>query len=341
MLPSSILKISQLNLPAPLVVIVGPTAIGKTDIAIRLAERLGGEIVSADSRIFYRGMDIGTAKPTQAEQARAPHHLINVTDPDKIWSLADFQGAATQAIADIQARDRLPFLVGGTGQYIRAVLQGWDLPAQVPDLALRAALEAWAQVVNPAGLHRRLALLDPEAAAVIDFRNVRRTIRALEVILRTGQRFSAQRQRVSTPYSLLMIGLTRSREELYQRVDQRIQTMLDVGFVDEVRGLLALGYSPDLPTLSAIGYREIVAYLRGRMTLNEAVVQMKRSTRRFVRHQGAWFNEKDPAIHWFGMESDTESQIESLIRNRSAWNLPGAPLDIADLKASEEPTGEG
>lgn len=323
MLTSNILKISQLDLPAPLVVIVGPTAVGKTEIAIRVAESMGGEIVSADSRLFYRGMDIGTAKPTPAEQARVPHHLIDVTEPDQIWSLAVFQQAAAQAIAEIQARDRLPFLVGGTGQYVRAVLQGWDLPPQEPDPGLRAALERWAGGVGPDGLHQRLARLDPEAAAVIDPRNVRRTIRALEVILRTGRRFSAQRQRAASPYSLLVIGLKRPRAELYQRIDQRIQAMLEARFVDEVSALLARGYSPDLPTMSAIGYREIGAYLQGRMTLDEAVTQMKRLTRRFVRHQGAWFSEKDPQIHWLGMSSETECQIEALIRDRSAWMLPG------------------
>ena len=325
---SSTLKMSQLNLPAPVVVIVGPTAVGKTEIAIRVAEAIGGEIVSADSRLFYRGMDIGTAKPTPAEHSRVPHHLIDVTDPDQVWSLADFQSAAAQAIMEIQARDRVPFLVGGTGQYIRAVLQGWTLPPQAPDLALRAFLENWADVEGAYGLHHRLALLDPDAAASIDARNVRRTIRALEVIFLSGQRFSVQRQRGASPYSLLMIGLKRPRAELYQRVDQRIQAMLDAGFVDEVRGLLARGYSPDLPTLSAIGYREMIAYLRDRMTLDEAMMQMKRKTRRFVRHQGAWFSEDDPMIHWLEVGPETEFQIEALIRDPDAWTLPGPLKDI-------------
>lgn len=325
---SSILKMSQLNLPAPLVVIAGPTAVGKTEIAIRVAEAIGGEIVSADSRLFYRGMDIGTAKPSLAERLRVPHHLIDVRYPDQVWSLADFQQAAAQAIREVHARGRVPFLVGGTGQYIRAVLQGWDLPPQTPDPALRAALEGWASREGGDRLHHRLALLDPEAAANIDARNVRRTIRALEVILRTGQKFSAQRQRGGSPYSLLVIGLKRPREALYARVDQRIQTMIDVGFVDEVRSLLANGYSPDLPTLSAIGYREMVAFLRGEITLDEAVVQIKRKTRRFVRHQGAWFNEDDPAIHWFEVGPETETQIEALIRDPAAWTLPGALMDM-------------
>jgi tRNA dimethylallyltransferase len=186
---SSILKISHLEVRSPLVVIAGPTAVGKTEIALRLAERLGGEIVSADSRLFYRGMDIGTAKPSREEIQRVPHHLIDVALPDERWSLAVFQQAAQQAVAEIHARDRLPLLVGGTGQFVWAVIQGWDIPAQVPDTRLREALERWAAQLGPYGLHQRLFVLDPDAAAFIDPPNVRRTIRALEVIFRTGTAF--------------------------------------------------------------------------------------------------------------------------------------------------------
>ncbi len=321
---SSILKISHLNIPNPLVVIVGPTAVGKTSLALELAWRTGGEIVSADSRLFYRGMNIGTAKPTAEELARVPHHLIDVAEPNETWSLAVFQRAARSVIAEIQARDRLPFLVGGTGQYIRAVIQSWEIPPQSPDTALRKVLENWAEQVGPVGLHERLSRLDPQAASTIDARNVRRTIRALEVIFRTGQRFSAQRQRTVSPYALLIIGLTRPRAELYQRVDSRIENMLAAGFVEEVRALLEQGYSADLPTLSAIGYREIVAYLRGKMTLDEAIAQMKRLTRRYVRQQANWFSLKDPQIHWFEAGSQTCDEVEALIRSASGWILPGA-----------------
>ncbi len=319
---SNILKISDLNLPAPLVLLVGPTVVGKTEIALLLAERLGAEIISADSRLFYRGMDIGTAKPVPEELARVPHHLIDVADPDEIWSLAVFQNAARRVVAEVQGRDRLPFLVGGTGQYIRAVVESWEIPPQEPDFALREVLERWATEVGAQGLHDRLSILDPEAASNIDAPNVRRTVRALEVILRTGQRFSQQRQRSASPYSRLMIGLKRPRAELYQRVDQRIEAMLSAGFVDEVSALLNKGYAPDLPTLSAIGYREIVAYLQGRMTLEEAVVQMKRLTRRYVRQQANWFNERDPSIHWFEVGPNTADQIEQFIRSGEGWLLP-------------------
>jgi tRNA dimethylallyltransferase len=300
----------------PLVIILGPTAVGKTEIAIQLADRLNGEIVSADSRLFYRGMDIGTAKPSLAERARVPHHLIDIADPDQVWSLATFQKAARQAIAEIDARGRLPFLVGGTGQYVRAVTEGWNIPRVEPDLRLRSALESWARELGPEGFHARLAVLDPQAAASIDPRNVRRTVRALEVILSTGQRFSIQRQRGASPYRLLQLGLNRSRQDLYARLDERIQAMLDGGLVAEVRALLDHGYSPDLPPLSAIGYREIVAYLQDKISLEEAVVQMKRKTRLFVRRQANWFKADDPQIHWFQAGPEALEQMEMLIR---AW----------------------
>jgi tRNA dimethylallyltransferase len=328
---SNILKISHLNLPRPLVVIVGPTAVGKTEIALQLAQRLGGEIVSADSRLFYRGMDIGTAKPSSQEMARVPHHLIDVSAPDEPWSLALFQQAAAQGIDEIYSRDRLPFLVGGTGQYIRAVIQAWDLPPQEPDFRMRQVLERWAEQVGHESLHARLALLDPEAAGFIDSRNVRRTIRALEVILSSGKQFSTQRQRAASPYSLLIIGLQRSREDLYRRVDQRIDEMLAGGLIAEVRTLLEKGYSPNLPTLSAIGYREISAYLRGEMTLDEARTQMKRMTRRYIRNQGSWFSQKDTSIHWFEANIAAVDQIEAMIRSGSGWIAPGTWLNDPDL----------
>ncbi|NOY97681.1 MAG: tRNA (adenosine(37)-N6)-dimethylallyltransferase MiaA [Chloroflexi bacterium] len=301
----------------PLIVLIGPTAVGKTELSLQLAEQLGGEIVSADSRLFYRGMDIGTAKPTPGERARIPHHLIDVADPDQTWSLAVFQIAARAAIAEIHARGNLPFLVGGTGQYVRAVTEGWTPPAQAPDPGLRTVLEALAQAASPSWLHEKLAVLDPAAAEKIDPRNVRRTIRALEVIFGTGRRFSEQRGRGDSPYRLLTIGLRRPRPELYARVDARIEAMFANGLLDEVRGLLEKGYSPNLPSLSAIGYRECTAILQGEMTREEAVTQIKRATRVFVRRQANWFKENDPNIRWFDAgEEGLAANVEAVIR---AW----------------------
>lgn len=297
----------------PLAVLLGPTAVGKTEIAVQLAERLGGEIVSADSRLFYRGMDIGTAKPTPAERDRVPHHLIDVAEPNEVWSLAIFQRSAHHIIKEIYAQGHLPFLVGGTGQYIYSVIEGWQIPKSKPDPEMREALKSWMEEIGPDGLHSRLSVLDPVAASRIDWRNVRRTIRALEVILRTGRRFSEQAKRGRSQYRTLLLGLSRSRPELYARIDARIENMLAAGFEDEVRALLQKGFDPDLPNLSAIGYRQMIAYLKGEISLEEAIVLMKRNTRQFVRRQANWFKEDDTRIHWFRVGANTVDEMEDLI----------------------------
>src|SRR5258706_6137852 len=242
----------------PLILVVGPTAVGKTEIAIQLAERLNGEIVSADSRLFYRGMDIGTAKPSHEEQWCVTHYLIDIANPDETLSLAVFQLQAHEIIADIHARNKLPLLVGGTGQYVRAVTEGWTPPEVKPDEHLRSELEKQKDENGIYWLHEKLKTLEPIAAEKIDARNFRRTIRALEVIMTTGKKFSEQRGQSDSPYHLVTIGLIRPRDELYARVDARIESMFPNGFLDEVKKLLASGYSPTLPTMSAIGYRECV-----------------------------------------------------------------------------------
>ncbi|HQN63815.1 MAG TPA: tRNA (adenosine(37)-N6)-dimethylallyltransferase MiaA [Flexilinea sp.] len=286
----------------PVTVIVGSTAVGKTAFAIELAKIANAEIVSADSRYFYRGMDIGTAKPTPEERQSIPHHLIDVADPDETWSLALFQQKAYDAIASIHERGKNVIVVGGTGQYIRALLQGWSPPTMEADLVMRAVLEDWANEIGPMEIHKKLAILDPIAAEKIDYRNVRRTIRALEVIFGSGQRFSEQRKVTESPYSFLILGLNRSRSSLYQRIDQRIDQMIRQGFIEEVAGLLEKGYSPALPSMSAIGYREISAYLNHEITLDEAIRLIKQRTRNFVRRQANWFKTNDPQIHWFNLE---------------------------------------
>jgi tRNA dimethylallyltransferase len=299
----------------PLILIVGPTAVGKTEISIHLAERLNGEIVSADSRLFYRGMDIGTAKPTTEEQTCVPHHLIDIANPDEILSLAVFQQKAREVIEDIHTRNKLPFLVGGTGQYVRAVTQGWTPPEVEPDEALRSELERQKEENGIYWLYEKLKELDPEAAEKIDPRNYRRTIRALEVIMNTGKKFSEQRGQSDSPYHLVTIGLTRPREELYQRVDARIEMMFPNGFVDEVKGLLEKGYSPSLPTMSAIGYRECISVIQGELTEEQAKVQIRHATRVYVRRQANWFKKSDPNILWFKVENGVTEEIESHIRD--------------------------
>jgi len=298
----------------PLILIVGPTAVGKTELALQLAERMNGEIISADSRLFYRGMDIGTAKPSMEERARVPHHLIDIVNPDETLSLAVFQQKAKYIIADIHTRNKLPFLVGGTGQYVRAVTEGWSPPEVIADERLRGVLEKMKDERSAEWLHDKLRILDEESANKIDWRNARRTIRALEVILTTGRKFSAQRGQAESPYHLITIGLNRPREELYRRVDERIDLMFANGFLEEVKNLLAQGYSSALPSMSAIGYRECVKMLTGEMTEEQAKAEMKRITRVFVRRQANWFKESDPRIRWFhpGGEN-TVAEIERKI----------------------------
>ena len=298
----------------PLILIVGPTAVGKTELAIQLAEKLNGEIISADSRLFYRGMDIGTAKPSSEELTRVPHYLIDIVNPDETLSLAVFQEKAKNIIADIHTRGKLPFLVGGTGQYIRAVTQGWTPPEVTADERMRGVLEKLVEERGLNWLHDRLSQIDPESAAKIDARNVRRTIRALEVILTTGRKFSEQRGQSESPYQLITIGLNRPREELYQRVDERIDLMFANGLVDEVKGLLARGYPPTLPSMSAIGYRECVSVAKGLLTVEQAKVEMRRVTRIFVRRQANWFKESDPNIMWFKVKNGVGQEIENKIR---------------------------
>ena len=298
----------------PLILIVGPTAVGKTALAVRLARAVGGEIVSADSRQVYRGLDIGTAKAIPQEQTQVPHHLLDVVDPDQSLGLAQYQALAYAAVEDILQRGRIPFLVGGTGQYVMAVAEGWQVPRVPPDEALRRQLYAQAETEGAAALHARLRALDPVAAGRIDPRNVRRVVRALEVCLRTGRPFSAQQQKSPPPYRLLWIGLTLPRPRLYERIDARVERMLAAGLEEEVRGLVAAGYGFDLPAMSGVGYGQFAPYLAGEISLEEVARRIKRATRRFVRHQANWFRAGDPRIHWFQAEPDPYPAVLDLIR---------------------------
>ena len=283
----------------PVLAIVGPTAVGKTLLSLHLSEIFQSEVVSADSRLVYQGMDIGTAKPTPQERALVPHHLIDVATPDEALTLAQYQTLARDAIDDVLSRGRLPLLVGGSGLYVRAVLEGWTIPQVPPDPQLRAVLERESRQDDGIDLHRWLTTLDRLAADRIDGRNVRRVIRALEVCLSTGRPISQLQMRQPPPYRILRIGLTMPREMLYRRIDRRLEQMMAQGLVQEVEGLVAKGYGFDLPAMSGIGYRQIGLYLRGEATLEEAVALVKRETRRFVRQQYTWFRLADPQIRWF------------------------------------------
>lgn len=299
----------------PLVLFIGPTAVGKTRLAIETARLLGGvEIISCDSRLFYRGMDIGTAKPAVDEMGVIPHHMIDIANPDEMISLGVFQKMAAAAIENIHASGKLTFLVGGTGQYVRAVCDGWVVPEIEPQPALREYLNQMYKTRGLDEMNRWISRLDPRAQEFIDPRNPRRVIRALEVMLASGQTLSSQRLRQESPYHLIQIGLTMPRPELFARIDERVDQMIEQGLEREVRDLLAAGYGPNLPSMSAIGYQEMVDYLRGRLTLAEAVRWTKRRTHLFVRRQSAWFHVDDPAIHWFDAKSVTPSQLVDLIQ---------------------------
>jgi tRNA dimethylallyltransferase len=281
-----------------LVAVVGPTASGKSSIAIELAQRFNGEIFNADSRQVYRGMDVGTAKPTPAERAAVPHHLYDVAGPADSYSLALYREQARAALDETWARGRLPLLVGGTGQYAWAVLENWSVPAVPPDDALRAELSALASAHGPGALHDRLRAVDPIAASRIDARNVRRVVRALEVFERTGVPISTWQQKRPPDFEAAIFGVAVERAELLGRIDARAEAMFAGGFVAEVEALLAGGVAPEAPAMSSIGYGEIVRYLRGALSLDEARDLTKRATRRLARRQGQWFRPADPRITW-------------------------------------------
>ena len=275
--------------PIPLVAIVGPTAVGKTALSLALAAALGGEIVSADSRQVYRQLNIGTAKPTPVERAAVPHHLIDIAEPDEDFSLARYQDLASAAIGTIAARGRLPILVGGTGQYLVALLEGWQIPRVAPQPELRAQLEAEAASRGTAVLHARLASIDPAAAAGVPPTNLRRIIRALEVYEVTGEPISTQQTKRPPPYHSRALWLTLPADALYQRIDARVDAMIAAGLLDEVRGLLARGYTWHLPAMSSLGYREFEPYFAGVATLAACVERLKFNTHAFARRQPAWF----------------------------------------------------
>jgi tRNA dimethylallyltransferase len=319
-MPTQYANHADTDVSIPLLAVVGPTATGKTGLALALAERLAdstsAEVVSADSRQIYRLMDIATAKPTPDERARLPHHLIDIVWPDESFTLAEYQAAANAAIAEIAQRGKLPMLVGGTGLYVRAVVDGLAIPRVPPNAELRAELEALAAAEGPSALYDRLAALDPVAAARMDPINVRRLVRALEVCIETGRPFSEQQLRRPTPYRPLLLGLTMERAALYARADARIDAMLAAGLVDETRMLVERGYSWTLPSMSSLGYREIGAYLRGELALSEAVERFKLATHKYIRRQLTWFR-PDARITWLDgalLPTTLTDQAEALVR---------------------------
>jgi len=282
-----------------LVAIVGPTAIGKSKLAFRLASDFGAEIVSADSRQVYRYMDIGTNKPTLEEQKSIPHHLIDVVNPDEDFNLADYLHMARKVIEAIQQRGKLPLLVGGSGLYVWSIIEGWEIPNVPPNQDLRRELEIKAREQGSHALYQQLCEVDPVATAKIDPHNIRRIIRALEIYQLSGQSPSLVRRKEAPDFPVLIIGLTAERSELYHKIDQRVDKMISRGLIEEVKELMHKGYNLSLPSMSGIGYKQIGDFLSGKMALPKAVEKIKYETHRLARHQYAWFRPSDARINWF------------------------------------------
>ncbi|MFZ5824373.1 MAG: tRNA (adenosine(37)-N6)-dimethylallyltransferase MiaA [Bacillota bacterium] len=297
----------------PLLVLVGPTAVGKTALSVAVAKRIGAEIISGDSMQVYRGMDIGTAKITPGEMEGVPHHLIDVKEPDEEFSVAEFQQRVDGLVRQIVGRGRLPMLVGGTGLYVRAVVQAYTFTEMEPDPDLRERLRREEALHGPGYLHQRLAAVDPVAAARLHPNDTLRLVRALEVFALTGTPISqTQTAAEAEPrYDDLMIGLTMDRERLYHRIDQRVDAMLEAGWLTETQALLER-YGPHPKAMEGLGYRELVLYLRGLLTWPETVALIKRNTRRFAKRQFTWFR-RDRRIHWFDMTGETGNQAADAI----------------------------
>jgi tRNA dimethylallyltransferase len=296
-----------------LVVIVGPTGVGKSRLGLELAGEFSGEIVGADSRQVYRHMDIGTAKPSLEEQSLVRHHVFDIINPDEDFSLARYQHLACEAIDDVHQRGQLPFLVGGSGLYVWAVVEGWRIPHVPPDTVFRREMEKRAAEIGGHNLYEELVGIDPVAAHRIDPRNVRRVIRALEISHSNSLPVSELRDKQAPSYESLIIGLTTDRSELYRRIDTRVEAMIERGLIDEVKKLVEMGYDSAPPVVSGIGYRQITMYLRGELSLDETLQQIKTGTHRLARHQYSWFRLKDERIHWFDVRGEVEPEIRNLV----------------------------
>lgn len=302
-------------------VIVGPTAVGKTELTLHLAEKLGGEIISADSMQVYRGMDIGTAKPSHAEQARIPHHLINLVEPGETFSAADYQRLSRQAVQDISERGRLPIFSGGTGLYIKAAIDEYNFIVAENNYTVRDSLKQQAREAGLGALYHRLQSVDPTVAARVHPNDERRIVRALEVYETTGSPLSfwEQQKDISTSvFDAVFIGLTRPRDQLYARVNLRVEQMVSHGLVDEVKSLVDRGLS--CVAQQALGYKELLPYLEGRLTLQEAKELIKLQTRRYAKRQITWFR-ADPRVCWVDVTDMARAEQDILAILAKRWEI--------------------
>ncbi len=305
-------------MPDRIIAVIGPTATGKTALAIALAERVGGEIVNADSRQLYRGMDVGTAKPSSEERERVRHWGIDIVDPDETFSLGRYLDLAREAFSDCWSRGVTPILSGGTGQYIWAVLEGWNVPRVPPDLELRAELNQQLEREGPQPLLDELAAADPYYAEHVDAQNPRRLVRALEVFRKSGQTPSACRTRTPPDAAVTIIGLNCQREELYRRVDERVDAMVTAGLFDETRSLIDQGYDCTRSAMSGIGYRQVCQHLSGEFTYEETIERIKTATHRLARMQHTWFRRDDERITWIDITSgDTLEQALRIVESNT------------------------
>lgn len=302
-----------------LLVIVGPTAVGKTDLSIEIAKAFNGEIISGDSMQVYKGMDIGTAKINHSEMQGVPHYLIDCFEPDHYFSVAEFQELATEKITDINNRGKLPIIVGGTGLYIKSITHKYNFPNATNNEAYREKLYELIEKEGKEALYQKLAVVDPRSAQRLHINDTKRIIRALEIFHVTGKSMSEllDQQSIESTYELVMIGLTMDREKLYNRINIRVDKMLDDGLVDEVQGLLNKGFDEKYNSMQGIGYKEILQYIRGEIELENAINSIKQGTRRFAKRQLSWFRQMEE-INWFDMTNDdyqTKNKIKDNIYN--------------------------
>lgn len=306
---------------SPLLVLVGPTAVGKTALSLHLAEGLGTDIVSGDSMCIYRGFDIGSAKPTAEERARVTHHLVDILDADEPFSVTEFAARVAALVREHESTDRLPFIVGGTGLYIKALVEGYAFNETQEQGLFRRAMEGVAARRGNARVHSFLAHHDPEAAKRLHINNLRRVIRAIEVVRYGDERISQESALMNgtQPYDAFVIGLHRARPHLYERINLRVETMFAAGLADEVAGLLARGIGRDAPAMKGIGYKETAAYLAGEMSLAEAIFAIQTATRHFAKRQLTWYR-RMPYIHWYDADAQSETELlHAILADVRAW----------------------
>jgi len=295
-----------------IIVILGPTASGKSELGLKLAKKYNGEIVSADSRQIYKGMDIGTANPNKKDRKIIKHYLIDIKNPNQLYTVWEYKRSAIEAMNQIIKRGKVPFLVGGTGLYIKAVVDNLEIPKVKPDWKLRKSLELKIKTRGLKSLYDELIEIDPEAAYIVDSQNPRRIIRALEVAIKTKKPFSQQRKKGESLFNVLEIGLSVSEEKLKEKIEKRADKMIKMGLIKEVKNLIKI-YDKNLSTFDAIGYREIIDYLNKEISLAEATEKIKKNTWHFAKRQMTWFK-YDKCIHWIKNQKQAEKLVKEFLK---------------------------